>query len=444
MTKSALLVRFFVATLTFMFFQGGLSAQSVAESSWPQWRGPMHTGSARYGNPPVDFATEGYLKWKIDIPGRGHATPVVWGDKIVVLTAVATDEKPASGPTAAGNSMAPSVAETLLEYRVLLIDRHSGKVIWDRSVARELPHEGTHELGSWASNSPSTDGEHIFAYFGSRGLYCLDFEGNVLWQKRFGQSQKHMSFGEGDSPFLYGDRIFVLWDHQGESFIVALNKTTGEEIWRADRDEVTSWSSPLVVEVNGKLQVVTNAPNQVRSYDFETGEVLWYSTGMTRNVIPNPLYSDGILYVMSGFRGSALQAIDIAKATGDITNSDAILWTYNQDTPYTPNPVLLAGKLYFLRVNNGFLTCLDAKTGEVYYSKENIPGISTLFSSPTGVADRIYIAAKGAVTVIKASQKFEVLAANPLDDDFHASPVVVGNEIILRGFDALYNYSRRE
>ena len=442
MVKIALLKRFFTGTIALFMFAVGLSAQPLAESSWPQWRGPLHTGSAKYGNPPVDFKTDGHLKWRIEIPGRGHSTPVVWGDKIVVLTAVATDEKPNSGASATGNSMAPSVAETLLEYRVLLIDRNTGSVLWDRSVARELPHEGTHELGSWASNSPATDVEHIFAYFGSRGLYCLDFEGNVVWQKRFGQSQKHMSFGEGDSPFLYGDRIFVLWDHQGESFIVALDKRTGEELWRADRDEITSWSSPLVVEVNGRLQVVTNAPNQVRSYDFETGEVVWFSTGMTRNVIPNPLYANGILYVMSGFRGSALQAIDIAKAKGDITGSNAILWTYNQDTPYTPNPVLLDNKLYFLRVNNGFLTCLDAKTGEVYYSKENIPGISTLFSSPTGVADRIYIAAKGAVTVIKASQTFEVLATNPIDDDFHASPVVVGNEIILRGFDALYNFSR--
>lgn len=430
-----------VALLVFVFI-GGLRAQSPELTSWPQWRGPIHTGTALFGNPPVNFATDGHLKWRTEIPGRGNATPIVWEDKIIVLTAVPTNEKPADGTAASANAMAPSVAETILEFRVILLNRNNGETIWSRSVARELPHEGTHELGSWASNSPSTDGEHIFAYFGSRGLYCLDFEGNVIWQKRFGKSEKHMSFGEGDSPFLYGDRIFVLWDHQGESFIVALDKRTGEELWRAQRDEVTSWSTPLVVDVNGRLQVITNAPNQVRSYDFESGEVIWYSTGMTRNVIPNPIYSDGILYVMSGFRGSALQAIDIAIAKGDITDSNVILWTYNQDTPYTPNPVLINGKLYFLRVNNGFLTCLDAKTGEVFYAKENIPGISTLFSSPTGVADRIYIASKGVVTVIKASTNFEVIATNPIDDDFHASPVVVGNEIILRGFDALYNYSR--
>jgi len=421
-------------------------AQDESAGYWAQWRGPLSTGAAVRGNPPVNFSETQNLKWKTAIPGKGHATPVVWGDKIILQTAVATAEKGVVKKESDGQRPGPMAAnqtEFIHEFRVIQVDRNTGKILWQTTVAREVPLEGTHELGSWASNSPSTDGEFIYAYFGSRGIHCLDFDGNIIWQKDFGQLEKHMSFGEGETPFLYKDRLFILWDHNGESFIVALDRKTGEEIWRRERDEVTSWSTPLVVEVNGRAQVVTSAPNQVRSYDYETGEIIWTSTGMTRNVIPNPVYADGILYVMSGFRGSALQAIDIERAKGDITGTPAILWTYNQDTPYTPNPLLMDGKLYFLRVNNGFMTCLDAKTGEVFYAKEKLEGISTLFSSPTGADGRIYIAAKNTVLVIKAGTRLEVLAANSVDDDFHASPVVVGNELILRGFNSLYCFSEK-
>jgi outer membrane protein assembly factor BamB len=416
-----------------------------SDSNWPQWRGPMHTGASPDGQAPVLFSETKNLKWKTAIPGKGHATPIVWEDKIIVCTSVATDEKIeiAAGTSTDGNAnpMGGVRAEFVHEYKVMMIDRIDGKILWEKTVAKEMPQEGTHDLGSWASNSPATDGEFIFAYFGSRGIHCLDFEGNILWQKDFGQQNKHMSFGEGDSPYLYKDRLFIQWDHNGESFLVALDKKTGNELWRAGRDEVTSWATPLVIEVNGKAQVVTVAPNQVRSYDIETGEIIWTATGMTRNTIPNPVYSDGILYLASGFRGSALWAVDPAKAKGDITGSDAILWSYNQDTPYTPNLLLMDGKLYFPRVNNGFLTCLDAKTGAVIYSKQKLEGISTLFSSPTGADGKIYIASKGVVLVIKAGENFELLAANTLDDDFHASPVVVGNDLIIRGFSSLYCFS---
>ena len=421
---------------------GYAAAQIHPDDNWPQWRGPLSTGVALKGNPPVTFGETKSLKWKTPVPGKGHSTPIVWGNTIIVQTAVVTPEKPSAPVNPAGDSpMSPNRTEYIHEFKVLLIDRETGRIILDKTVTREMPEEGTHELGSWASNSPCTDGERIYAYFGSRGIHCLDFDGNILWQKDFGQSQKHMSFGEGDSPFLYKDRLFILWDHNGESFLVALDTKTGREVWRQERDEITSWSTPLVVEVNGRPQVITSAPNQVRSYDVETGEVIWYSTGMTRNVIPNPVYADGILYVMSGFRGSALQAIDLAKAKGDLSQSGAILWTYNQDTPYTPNPVLMGGKLYFLRVNNGFLTCLNAKTGEVVYAREKIEGINTLFSSPTGVNDRIYIASKNIVVVVRAGEKPEILASNAIDDDFHASPVIVGNDLILRGFNSLYCFS---
>ena len=414
-------------------------AQNI--SDWPQWRGPLATGAAEKGNPPVEFSETKNLKWKTPIPGKGHATPVVWEKNIIVQTAIPTAEMGDSTLKGEPSRMPGTSTNFVQDFKVILVDRETGKIKWEKTVAKEMPIEDTHKLGSWASNSPCTDGEFIYAYFGSRGIFCLDFEGNIIWQKDFGQILKVMNFGEGESPFLYKDRLFFQWDSEDQSFMVALNKKTGEEVWRVDRDEKSSWATPFAVEVNGKVQVITSATNQVRSYDYNTGELLWTSTGLTRNVIPNPVYADGILYVMSGFRGNALQAIDLAKAKGDITGSDAILWTYNQDTPYTPCPLLMDGKLYFLRANNGELTCLDARTGKMFYSKEKLEGVGNLYSSPSGVGERIYIAAENICVVLKAGEKFEIISSNELSDNFHASPVIVDNELILRGFESLYCFS---
>lgn len=425
------------------------SAQNNKElDNWSQWRGPLGTGAAVKGNPPTEFSESKNLKWKTSIPGKGHATPIVWEDKIVVLTAVATDEvieeEKATEEEEGGRRMRGVSTNAVHEYKVILVNRSTGEIEWQKTVARELPLESTHNLGSWASNSPCTDGKYIYAYFGSRGLFCLDFKGNIKWERDFGQMEKHMSFGEGASPFLYQDRIFVQWDHEGESYLYAIDKTTGKDIWKLDRDERTSWSSPFVIIANGKTQVITSATTNIRSNDFETGELLWTSTGLTRNAIPVPVYEDGLLFLMSGFRGTALQAIDLSKAKGDITGTDAIVWQYDQDTPYTPNPVLMNGKLYFLRVNNGYISCLNAKDGTVYYAKEKLEGITSIFSSPTGVDDKIYIAAKELCLVVKAGESFEVLSSNELNDEFHASPVIVGDQLILRGFESLYCFEEKQ
>jgi len=266
-------------------------------------------------------------------------------------------------------------------------------------------------------------------------------KGNVKWERNFGKMEIVASFGEGSSPALGKDKIFIQWDHQGKSCIYALNKKTGEDVWKKDREEITSWATPLVVEINGKTQVITSATNNVRSYDSETGEIIWECTGMTRNVIPSPVYADGIVYLMSGFRGNALKAIDLAKAKGDVTGSPAILWEYNQDTPYTPSPLLMDGKLYFLKANNGILTCLDAKDGKVIYSNQKLNGINNIYSSPTGNKDKIYVAATGVVDVVKAGINFELISQNTLDDTFEASPIITGNDLILRGYKYLYSFS---
>ena len=430
--------------LLFIVGQSAFAQEIPGKDYWPQWRGPLATGAAIKGNPPVHFSESQNLKWKTPIPGKGHATPIVWGDKIIIETAVPKEFEgnPNSEIMEDGSSwMDATETNLVLDYKVILVNLTDGKIIWEKTVTSEKPQERTHKLGSWASNSPCTDGERIYAYFGSRGIYCLDFDGNILWKKDFGQMEKVMSFGEGSSPYLYNDRLFIQWDQEGDSYIYALDAKTGNEVWSDKRDEKSSWATSIVVEVNGKPQVITAATNLVRSYDFDTGDIIWSCSGLTRNVIPNPKVADGILYVTSGYRGNALMAIDLARAKGDISGSDVILWSYNQDTPYTPDDLLMGGRLYFLRANNGELTCLDAKNGEVKYSKVRLEGINNLYSSPSGVDNRIYIVSENICLVIKAGDTYEVLSSNKLEDDFHASPVIVGNNLILRGFNSLYCFS---
>ncbi|MBC8182124.1 PQQ-binding-like beta-propeller repeat protein [candidate division KSB1 bacterium] len=442
--------RMFSSTILFVFAFSLIAPEnnSDAKKNWANWRGPFVNGVAPNGNPPIEWSESKNIKWKIEIPGKGHATPIVWGDQMFILTAVETEKVGKTseskkdedeGDRGGRRRMSGIETDKIHKFVVLSVNKNNGKIIWEKVVREELPHNSTHRFGSWASNSPVTDGKHVYAYFGSRGLYCLDMNGNVKWERDFGDLEKARSFGEGSSPVLYKDKIFILWDHEGESFLVALDKNTGRDIWNINRDEKTSWSSPFFVECNGKPQMITSATNQIRSHDPSDGTLIWHHTGLTRNVIPMPVSLNNMVYIMSGFRGAALFAIDLSKAKGDLTNSDAVVWQYNQDTPYTPSPLLMKNKLYFLKNNNGLLTCLNAKDGHAFYSTEKLEGIGSIFTSPVGVSDRIYIlGVKGLTYVVKEGDKFEVLAKNKLDDNFEASPVIIDNNLYLRGYKFLY------
>jgi outer membrane protein assembly factor BamB len=264
-------------------------------------------------------------------------------------------------------------------------------------------------------------------------------KGHVKWERNFGQLNKRLNFGEGSSPALYGDKIVVTWDHEGQSFIIALDKKTGKDIWKVDRDEGTSWASPFIVENNGKPQVITSASGLIRSYDLATGDLVWECSGMTMNAIPMPVEANGIVYIMTGFRGNALLAIRLSEAKGNITDTDAIIWKFDKDTPYTPSPLIFEDHLYFLKSNNGILSCFDAKTGEAIYSNQRLEGMGNIFTSPVIANNAIIILGqKGMAYVIKHGSEFEVLAKNQLDDNFNSSPVVVGNQLFLRGYKNLY------
>lgn len=413
------------------------------ERNWAQWRGPYDTGVAPDGDPPLEWSEQNNIQWKAEIPGIGHATPIIWGDQIFLLSAVQTDRKAAPKDTGKQQEeqdwMNPKSTDYIHKFVVISVDRNKGEILWQTTVREELPYSHTHEFGSWASASPVTDGEHIYAYFGSHGLYCLNLQGELIWERDLGRMEKHMSFGEGSSPVLYKDKLIVLRDHNGQSMLHVLDKRSGETLWEVERDEGTSWSTPAVIEYEGSVQLITSATAKIRSYDLASGKILWEGSGLTRNVIPTPLFFEGMVYLMSGFRGAALLAVDLSKASGDINDSGAIVWSYDQNTPYTPCPIVMDGKLYFLKVNNGYLSCLDAKDGTEYYTNQKLEGIKNIFTSPVGVKDRIYISGtNGVCCVVKTGEEFHLLAQNTLEDQFFASPVILGDTFFLRGVKALY------
>ena len=420
-----------------------IASQPVGfEKNWHHWRGPHATGVAVDANPPITWSETENVRWKIAIPGVGHATPIIWGDKIFVQTAVegpkaASEDENGDNPF--GGFFGGRNDGPVYKFDLLAINRSDGSVLWQKTLRTLTPHEGTHRDATYASNSPVTDGEFVYAYFGSRGLYCVDMDGNVKWEKEVGTMYKRNTFGEGSSPTLYDNTLVILQDHEGDSFITALDKRTGDVLWKTGRDERTTWSSPIVVEHDGKPQVITTGTNRVRSYDLTTGELLWNSAGLTANSIPSPVAADGYVYLMSGFRGNALQAVSLSSATGDISGSEAIVWEFNRDTPYVPSPLLSEGIIYFLKSNDGILSAFNTETGEAHYGPVRLKGVSGVYASIVGASDRVYIAGRnGVVNVIQHGPEFKVLAENTLDDSFNASPAIVGNELYLRGSGHLY------
>ena len=423
------------------------SYASSGEKYWPNWRGPDNTGVSKNANPPVKWSETENIKWKTEFPGQGLSTPIVWENKIIFLTAIETDVK--------GTPAAPATANTSSrgrggfgggggptnEYKfdIVCLDRETGKTIWQKTAIQMLPHEGHQESGSFASSSAVTDGKHIWAGFGSPGVYCYDMDGNPIWKKDLGKMRIKMGFGEGSSVALAGDAIIVVMDQEDQSKIYALNKDNGEILWQKDRDEGTSWATPLPMEFDGKIQIITSATKLIRSYDVKTGDIIWECSGQTQNVIPSPVPYGNTVICVSGFGGNKIQAIELGHE-GNLNGTSAIKWEVsNRTTPYVPSPLLYGERLYTLFNNNNVLSCYNPKTGTPLYESQTIDGAKGYYASPVGAADRVYLASQNGVTVvIKNSDSYEVLATNKLDDQFDASPALVDNQIILKGHKYIY------
>jgi outer membrane protein assembly factor BamB len=428
----------------FAFAAAVFSAQApnASERFWGQWRGPYATGVSLTADPPLEWSETKNIRWKIEIPGRGSSSPIVWGDRVFVLTAVPVGVEGKAAHEPRGGLKPRGVHK----YVVLAINRKDGKIAWERTVREQEPHEASHtDNGTWASGSAVTDGQHLFAYFESFGLYAFDMDGKLLWEKDLGDKRMRNEFGEGSTPGLYGNRLVIVWDHLGgQSFVTALDKNSGKELWRVNRDEIDTWATPLIVEQGGRAQAIVPGMNRMRSYSLETGEVVWESDGLTMNAIPSPVFADGMMIAMSGFRGNDLKAIRLADAKGNIDGTPAIAWSLDRDTPYVPSPLLYDGIVYFLKSNNGILSALDAKTGKPHYQNQRLDGVPNVFASPVGAKGRVYLPGRdGATLVIKHGPTFEVLAKNTLDDGYDASPALVDGEIYLRSYHHLYSIAEK-
>lgn len=416
-----------------------LSVVGQTQANWPNWRGPAGTGVAVNANPPTHWNESENVRWKTPIPGRGHSSPIVFGDRVFVTTAVPIGQK--LPPRSSGRPGAHDNLKVDSKFRfvVIAINRRDGSVVWKKNMHDAIPVEGGHYTASLASASPVTDGQHLFAHFGTHGLYCLDFDGNHVWSKTFGEMHTKHGHGEGASPVLHGDTLLVNWDHEGQSFLVALDKVSGEQIWRRERDEVTSWSSPLIQSSGDTTQAIVCGSNRVRGYDLASGDVIWQCGGLSANIVATPVASDGILYVGSSYEKRALMAIRLDGARGDITDSEHVLWLRSRGTPYVPSPLLYGQSLYFLTHYQNVLTRIEAKTGEDDPGTFRLGPLGNIYASPVGAADRVYVTDLEGVTQVIAHREIpRSLAVNPLGEKVSASAAIVDNEIFLRGDKHLF------
>jgi outer membrane protein assembly factor BamB len=408
---------------------------------WPHWRGPLATGAAPHSDPPTTWDEKTNLKWKVPVPGKGNSTAIIWGEHVFVATAVDTGRvaKPADipkpDPKREYKTKAPN---TYHQFILMCFERQTGKIRWQKICAERVPHEGHHQTNSYASGSPTTDGNYVWVSFGSRGVYCFDFDGKPQWQRDLGVLQSRYGFGEASTPVLHGDNLILNWDQEVGAKLIVLDAHTGKTRKELERDEPTTWNTPLVVEHKGVTQVIVNGTNKARSYDLATGKVLWQCGGMTVNPIPSAVAADGVAYVMSGYNGALAIAVPL-DARGDLTGTDKLLWKVTKGTPYCPSPLLVDGKLYFTQGNTTSFTCLDAKTGKVYVDRQRLDDVTSFYASPVAAAGRIYLTDRDGVTlVLKQSTKVEVLATNRLSDTIDGSPAVVGRQLFLRGHKYLY------
>ena len=372
---------------------------------------------------------------------KGHASPVVWGERLFLSHAIGYGERLEPIPDTAPGAHDNLPVTQRHRFVVAAHDTGDGSELWRTTVHEALPHEGGHDTGSLASASPITDGETVWAHFGSQGLYALNTEdGSILWSRDFGRMDTKHAHGEGASPALWQKTLVVNWDHRGPSFIEALDATSGETLWRQERDEVTSWATPLIVEVEGRAQVVTSATQAIRGYDLQSGQLLWSATGLPNNVVASPVYSNGVLVTGASYDFQSMLAIDLPNAQGTLERDHpAILWRSNRLTPYVPSPLVLDDQLFYLRHLQNILTWRNARTGEELGGPFRLPGLRMIFASPVAADNKLYIFDRsGAALVMRLKPELEPLAFNRLDDQFSATPALVGDTIYLRGERFLY------
>jgi outer membrane protein assembly factor BamB len=426
-----------------------LASSACAQENWPQFRGP-NAGVVDDDILPTAWSTTENVAWAVDIPGRAWSSPIVWGDRVFVtsVTVTADDETPKKGLYLGGDRDKPSAE--VRRWMVYCIDFNSGKILWEKCPHQGAPERPKHLKNSYASETPVTDGQRLYVYFGSIGLFCYDLDGKQLWSKQFGSPKMRGNWGTAASPVLYKDRLYIVNDNEERSFIVALDKKTGEQIWRVDRDEKSNWATPYIWENKQRTEIITSGTDRIRSYSLD-GELLWELGGASAITIPTPFAKNGLLYVTSGFVADRKRPLFAIKpgAHGDITLNDDqnsnqyIAWCQKQAGPYNPSPIGYGDYLYVL-YDRGVLSCFDARTGNEIYSRKKIAaGANAFTSSPWANDGKIFcLSEDGETFVVQAGPEFKVLESNKLNEMCMATPAAVRGSLIIRTISKLYRIRR--
>jgi outer membrane protein assembly factor BamB len=417
---------------------------AVTAANWPQWRGPDGSGISNEKNLPSEWTPTKNIKWKTPIAGRGHSSPIVWGKLIFVTTAVEGEVVPGAKAvkhTADGKEFLhpDSIgADHKHTFKVIALNRDTGKMAWEAVAWEGTPYDNRHRKSSYAASTPATDGKLVYAFFGTEGLYAYDFNGKLAWKAQLGNLGT-VGMGTGTSPILFENFVIVQCDEDnGEaSFIVALDKKTGKEVWRTPRKVQVSWSTPLLVRTATRSELITSGTEQVISYDPATGKELWHHKGVESNAIPSPVANNEMVFLVAGFPAKIAMAIKLG-GSGDLTGTPNVPWKYAKGTAYVPSPILYGDYLY-LTTDRGILTCIDAKTGEVKYEGGRIPIPATFTASPVAFEGKILMTSEdGDTFIVKAGPSHQILGTNSIGEAVYASPAIADGRIFIRGERNLY------
>ena len=421
--------------------------------NWPQFRGPSASGVVEGQAAAVTWDAQKSVntRWKTAIPGLAHSSPVVWGNKIFVTTAITSAAKDETRYGLYGD-VAPVKDDPKHIWKVFALDKQTGKILWERTAYEGLPKVKRHPKSTHADSTPATDGKHVIALFGSHGLYAYDLNGKLLWKQDLGVLDAGWFYDPdyqweyGASPIIYKNMVIVQADIQKNSFIAAYNIKNGKRLWITPREEIPSWSTPTVYEGKSRAELVTNGTKAIRGYDPVTGKELWRLGPNSEVATPTPIFAHDLIYVTTGYR--VIQPIYVIRpgAAGDISlkngkeSSDFIAWSKTRGGPYMPTPVIY-GELLYIVSNQGVLTTYQAKTGERLY-QERLGGKGGAFTaSPVASDGKIYLSSEdGEVFVVKAGPKYELLATNPVGQVMMATPAISDGLVIVRGVSHLFAF----
>jgi outer membrane protein assembly factor BamB len=421
------------------------AAAPSGTTEWAQFRGPDGQGVSTEKGLPDDWSATRNVIWKTAIPGRGYSSPVVWGDRIFLTTAIELEPVPGAKGVEHIIDGHPYVhpqgvgADRRHSFKVIAIDARHGRVVWERTAYEGLPYDTRHKKGSFASQTPVTDGKLLWTYFGSEGLlFTYDMEGNLKWKASLG-GIKTVGVGVGTSPVLYKDVLILQCDEDNgdKSFIVALDKRTGKQVWRVPRKVQVSWATPVLVRAGGRDELITSGTEWIIAYAPATGAELWRAKGLGSNAVPSPVVVGDVVVLSAGYPEKLAMGIR-AGGSGDVTDTPRVLWKYTKGTAYVPSPIAY-GDLVYLVTDKAILTALDARTGEVKYEGGRVPVPATLMASPVAYEGKILLSSmEGDTFVIKAGPVHEVLRTNTLGEPIAASPAIAKGRIYIRGENNLY------